>query len=75
MTDTKRHKISAKDILEGGPVVSVLSSRTGFSGSKHFAVVIELNDGSAFYDVEVNGQSSRFNLDEVEKAVACYNEG
>ena len=75
MSGSKRHEISAQDILDGGPVVSVLSSSSGLNGSRRFSVVTHLDNGAAFYSVEIDGEHSQFPLDELEKAVTFFNEG
>lgn len=73
MTDARRHTISADDILNGGPVRTTLSSRTGLSGSKSFTVVTDLNSGNVCYNVEVDGQASEFTIAEIGEAVEFYN--
>jgi len=75
MNGSKRHEISAKEIMDGGSVVSVLSTRSGGNGSRRFSIVTQLDNGAAFYDVEIDGEHSQFLLDELEKAVTFYNEG
>jgi hypothetical protein len=73
MPEAGRFTISASDILAGGPVESVLTSVSGASGHKRFAVVTNLDTGIAYYAVEAGGETAGFPLDQLTDAVEFFN--
>lgn len=73
MSEARRQAISAEHILDGGPVVAVLSSRAGLSGNKSFSVVTDLGTGAVVCRVTVDGTDTDFPRADLDSAVAFYN--